>query len=636
MTSKHKKPIFKRLPFGVVSFVVVVVLVAGLLRNFNIFSPISSRATSIVYGNGSIELDKKYFQGGIENDTISTIAGSEVVVRLKYNNTSNTSAFAASINDTLPSGTSFKPGSLRNCYVDSSCIGLADGLFSGSSLQVAPHAGYFGYSTSHTSSNLELGRYKYIKLQTDGNSTQYSERTCNLRADNNALGGSPVTCSSGYFNQELMNVDISGNRYIKLQTDSINSTSNSERTCNLRADNNSGFGTPSFCVDRNTTNEAMVVDILGNRYLKLQTDSINGVPFSERTCNLRSDNNASFGSVGFCGGRNEQQLAMNIDMHDNSRGYGFIEYTMIIPTTISGLQGTNVSMSGDTWSLTDTALNTVDVVDCTTKYPTNWLRNITLSDAELRTDQDFTCNFTPQVCPVVFYDLDNNGVMDIGETNAPNQTLQLLRTDGTTLVDTVITNSAGTNCFNSLAGGGQEYRLRNPNPLTVYPTSGSNTRTIFISSNSNSQTVYFGYSIGSLTMTAPTTTTFDTRNTQSASQTSCAEINPITISDTRISNPGWSLTASIENFQDNTNNLQIPIANKLTMTPGNVSVTSGQTGPQSGSPKTVISTTDQASLASVGAGSGLGNYSLELDLCQQLDPYTPAGNFQTVITYTLI
>jgi hypothetical protein len=327
---------------------------------------------------------------------------------------------------------------------------------------------------------------------------------------------------------------------------------------------------------------------------------------------------------------------MNVDMWDGSRGGGFIEYKILISGSATGLLGTTPTMSGSFGSLNAPATQTVDIINCSTKNPTNWLRNLTLSDAELRTDQDFTCNYAPVICPVVFLDLDNDGVQDPGEINSAGRTIELLRADGTSLVTTTVTNSGGTNCFNQLAGGGTEYKVRNTNPLTLYNTTGGDTVSIVTSSSSTTTFAYFGYSAGTLTLSVPPTTTFQTRNTTTATQTTCAQINPIRVTESRINNPGWSLTATIENFVEPVQNNTINIANYLTMTPSQVTVESGQNGPLPGNQKTVTSTTDPVLLMEASSGAGLGVYKSDLGLCLQLGPYSPSGNFQSTIIYTLI
>jgi hypothetical protein len=628
----------KNSKFGTAFALVVVVCISSLGYWFY-NSQIRSSAESIVFGNGQISLDKKYISGDTEFDSISSVNGTTITVRLKYNNTANQSATAVSLVDFIPAQLALKSGSIKNCYADAACITIPDSVFSGNAIQIAPHAGYFGYPTTATQSNLELGRKKYVKLETDAlYALGFTDTACNLRAENTPNFDNPSFCVGTDHYQDIMNADISGNRYLKLQTDVQSSLPSgyTERTCNLRSDNISTFGSSPFCQDRDFHAEEMTADLLGNRYLKLQTDTIASIVHSEKTCNLRSDNNPSFGSPSFCGSRDTRAYSMNTDLYDPARAIGYIEYQMNIGPTVTGILGTNATMSGSFGSLTDTSLNTIDIINCDVKNPLNWLRNVTLSDAELRTDQDFTCNYQPKICPIVFLDLNNNGIKDSGETNSAGQSIELLRGDGTTVVTTLTTDAGGNNCFDSLAGGGTEYKIRNINPLTIYSTTGLNTKTTLVSSSTTTTTIYFGYSAGILTMTAPSTTTFQTRNTQTTSQTSCAAINPIQVTDSRITNPGWSLSATIDNFIAPAQQANISVSNKLSMNPGNINIISGQSGTQQGIGKTVVSTTDPVSIMYSGAGSGLGVYEIDLGLCLQLDPYTPAGNYQSTITYTLI
>jgi SdrD B-like domain/WxL domain surface cell wall-binding len=622
-----------------IALLITVVLCTTAIGYWFYSSQIRSAAQSVVFGNGQVMLDKKYISGDTEFDTISSVNGTTITVRLKYNNTASQSGTAATLVDSIPTQLSLKPGSIKNCYSESACVTIPDSVFSGNSMQIAPHAGYFGYSTTATQSNFELGRKKYVKLETDAlYALGFSDAACNLRAENTPNFDNPSFCLGTDHYQDIMNADISGNRYLKLQTDVQSSSPGgyTERTCNLRSDNILLFGSSSFCQARDLRVEEMTADLLGKRYLKLQTDTIGSVTRSEKTCNLRSDNDPSFGTPSFCGGRDTNVHSMSVDLYDSARGGGYIEYQMSVGSTVGGLLGTNVTMSGSFGTLIDTGLNTIDIINCDVKNPANWIRNVTLSDAELRTDQDFTCNYQPKICPVVFLDLNNNGAKDSGEANSAGQSIELLRNDETTVVTTLITDAGGNSCFDSLAGGGTEYKIRNVNPLTIYPTTGSNIKPTLVSSSSTTTTIYFGYSAGILTMTAPSTTTFQTRNTQTTSQTSCANINPIQVTDSRITNPGWSLSATIENFSAPAQQANISVANKLSMNPGNVNIISGQNGTQQGLGKTVTSTIDPVSIMYSGSGSGLGIYEIDLGLCLQLDPYTQAGNYQSTITYTLI
>ncbi len=635
--SKLKNKQSKRIFFIIVCLLLA--LFGGVLFNL-LRSPIRSTAASIVFGNGLVSLDKTYLSGSAESGTISTLAGNELTVRVKYNNTANQSATGVTISDTLPPNTTLVTGSIKNCFSDAACATIPDSVVAGSNLQIAPLAGYFGYSSTATQSNLELGRYKYIKLQTDAMyNPGFSDITCNLRAENISGFGPENFCSSSDHYEDIMNVDITGSRYLKLQTDTQGSSGSpgfTDRSCNLRTDNNAAFGSFPNCENRDTRLDSMVTDLLGNRYLKLQTDSKSATPLHEITCNLRSDNDSNFGSPSFCSGRDTRVFSMNVDMWDGSRGAGYIEYKILISPSATGLLGTNLSMSGSFGSINVTATQTIDIINCDTKNPSNWLRTLSLSDAELRTDQDFTCNYIPVICPVVFLDLDNDGVQDPGETNSAGRTIELLRADGTTLVSTVVTNSGGTNCFNELAGGGTEYKVKNTNPITIYNTTEGDTVSVVTSSSSTTQYVYFGYSAGTLTLSVPPSTSFQTRNTTTASQITCAQIDPIRVTESRINNPGWSLTATIENFVAPTQNNTIEIANKLTMLPGIITVESGQNGPLPGNQKTVISTTDPVLLMEASSGGGLGVYKSDLGLCLQLEPYSPSGDFQSIVVYTII
>jgi SdrD B-like domain len=643
MFNKNKNNKRFRLPFRVekrLQVVVGIFLLGGLLAGLGFYfyyTRKNANAASIAYGNGLVELNKKYVQGSTESSTISSISGGPVIVRLKYNNTANQSTTGTTISDTLPSGFTYTTGSIKNCYADGACVTLSDTLVSGNNIQVAPLSGYYGYSTNATTTNLELGRKRYVKLQTDDiSSTAYSDVTCNLRADNNAAFGSPSFCGGSDEYKDSMNIDILGSRYIKLQTDDKSGDVYSERTCNLRADNNAAFGSPVFCDNRNNRLESMVTDILGNRYLKLQTDSLSSVINSERTCNLRSDNSPAFGTPVFCTGRDTSTFQMTTDLYDGARGYGYIEYEMRSGSTQTGITGTSATMAGSFGSVTDNTSNTIDLIDCTYKYPSNWILNVTLNDAELRTDQDFTCNYNPKICPHVFVDIDANGIQGSGEANVSGQTINLYRADGTTLVSTLVTDSGGNVCFDSIAGGATVYNITNPNPLTAFNSTGGDTQQATIASNDATTIIRFGYTSGSLSLTVPPSVTFPTKSTSSKTETSCTDINPIEVIDTRIGQPGWSVTAVVEDFVVDNSTLTLRVADKFTGTPGSVTTVIGASGPQAGNAKTVTSTTDPFTVITAGSGDGRGTYRINEGICQQLDPYTPTAAYHTVITFTII
>jgi SdrD B-like domain/WxL domain surface cell wall-binding len=323
-------------------------------------------------------------------------------------------------------------------------------------------------------------------------------------------------------------------------------------------------------------------------------------------------------------------------MLDTTRGYGFIEYKIKSVSTAVGLYGTNVTMTGNFGTITAEAQRTIDIIGCGTRNPTNWQRNLTLGDAELRSDQDFTCNFTPKICPVVFNDLDNDGIQSVNETNVGGQTISLYREDGVTLVTTIVTNAAGTVCFDSIAGGGAIYKVENPNPITPYNTTGGNLKTVTIGSNDAITVVKFGFSSGTLALSVPVSVAFPASTTSSVTQTRCTEINPIQVTDTRGDQPGWSVTAVVDNFADLTNTKTLLVANKFRSEPGTLTVISGLSGPQVGNSKTVASPTDAFTLMSVGAGQGKGVYRLNQSICQILDPYTVSGDYRTIITFTII
>ena len=106
---------------------------------------------------------KLYEKNGQLYKSLDITAGEVVKVRNYYNNTTTSSVTAANITDSIPANFT-RVGNVTNNYVDAAPVTLNNNVFTGQNLSVAPGAGYFGYATdsSLTSSNLELGKFRYV------------------------------------------------------------------------------------------------------------------------------------------------------------------------------------------------------------------------------------------------------------------------------------------------------------------------------------------------------------------------------------------------------------------------------------------------------------------------------------------
>jgi uncharacterized repeat protein (TIGR01451 family) len=661
------------------------------------FKTLNSSAASINYAGGQISLDKKYLSNGQEVGNISTVSGAEITVRIKYNNTGNLSATGVQITDSLPMGFTYKSGSLKNCYIDLGCQTLSDGLFSLGNLAAGPTAGFLGVANTATTSFLDLGRFQYLKtagfqtLNLDSCDiwvTNNVASTANCLPTNSAkkqvlsTGNTNVPTSFDLPSGTVNTQSLSGYRYIKagalanldLDTCDIWTTNNASEIYNANGGTScaASGGVATFVDTGNNTNTTQndlprstvnTIDIVGNRYIRTGVYQ----DFALDTCDiwatnlpleLNNNSNPLCQLPGFATApvisldtnvttgtqvkvielpRNVGNMA-TIDTLDSTRGYGYLEYTMLVPATSVGLYGTNAAITGNFGTLSTSSTTTIDSISCSYRFPTGWLRtNITLSDAELRTDQDFTCNFHPRICPKVFVDVNGDGIKNGSDSFVANQTIFLYREDGTTLVFTLQTDAAGLLCFPDVAGLGTVYKVTSANPLTTFNTTGGNTKSVTTASADSINDVLFGYSNGSLTLSVPPAVTFPSKNTTSITQTTCTNISPIQVTDTRFANSGWSLTAVVDNFQvpsDYTKTLAV--GNHFTGTPGSLSVTSGDTGPQPGSAHTVSNPFDPFTVATGPIGNAKGIYTIPEGICQVLDPFTVNGAYQTTITFTLI
>jgi uncharacterized repeat protein (TIGR01451 family) len=645
---------------------IILSIAIGLSFYLSFSNKNTASAASIAYANGQVSLDKKYFQNNNEVTSLSTIPNGEVTVRVKYNNSGDQAALNSLITDTIPNNFSFVTGSLKNCYVDIACVGLNDSLINSGILSASPGAGYFGnLSNSGSVMDLEMGKKSYLQLvecvESSTNSTvntfniNSSVRFANTTATN--LPAITPNCASSQtisFSY-VQTLALTGNKYLHFvecletfpgsDTSSFNINS-SNRTTNISTSNTSTL-TPS-CTSNQVVNSPNIktLQTFGNRYLHIvecfetsiagdvNTFNINSPSL---TANTTSNNDPTL--IPECTSVNNnitESAVQTFDMLDTSRGYGFMEYKIKASSTATGQYGTNVTLTGNFGTITATAEKTIDIIGCNTRYPANWQINLSLTDAELRSDQDFTCNYIPKICPVVFNDLNNDGIQSSNETNIVGQTINLYREDGVTLVTTLVTDLAGAVCFDNIAGGGTIYKVANLNPITQINSTGGNIKTVNIGSNSATTSVKFGYSSGALSLAVPPSVTFPSSVTSSASQTKCTEVNPIEITDTRGNQPGWSVTGVVDNFADIGNTKTLFVANNFRSEPGSLTIVTGLPGPQLGANKTITSTTDPFSVISVGSSAGQGVYRLSQSICQTLAPYTPAGDYKTVITYTII
>jgi hypothetical protein len=124
-----------------------------------------AEATPPITAADTIKFEKKYVKGSnlsaTEVDNIFVNGGSQVPVRLKFTNSTDHSALNASITDTITPGATVVPGSFQTCISEFACVSIPDPSIVGNSFSIAPYAGKLGWAPNATTSNLELGRLVY-------------------------------------------------------------------------------------------------------------------------------------------------------------------------------------------------------------------------------------------------------------------------------------------------------------------------------------------------------------------------------------------------------------------------------------------------------------------------------------------
>jgi hypothetical protein len=276
--------------------------------------------------------------------------------------------------------------------------------------------------------------------------------------------------------------------------------------------------------------------------------------------------------------------------------------------------------------------------------------NVSLGDAELRTDQNFTCAYNARICPVVFSDTNNNGIKDTGEIIFRGVEVQLTNTAETTVFYNETTDNGENACFAPLSDG-ETYHVRIPNlvngnisnwPSTIITTTGNtptspNIQQYTVSTTTGTQIAYFGFSPGAITFNVPTSVVFPDSETKNIEQTTQTVVNPIVVNDTRGSITGWSITGVVENFVSVDNLATIPVANGFTSTPGNITINSGTTtGITAGALKTVTSSTNPFTVFQGQNNNGVGQFSISQGISLKIPPVTPSKDYRSVITYTLV
>jgi uncharacterized repeat protein (TIGR01451 family) len=679
------------------SRLVVISLAAGgtfLLFQYNSNTLVSKAANSVVFSSGQVSIDKKYYNGVSEVESLSVNTNASVTVRLKYNNTGNSSANTAKITDSLPAGFNLVTGSVKNCYSDLSCVNLNDNLFAAGSLSVAPAAGYFGNVTNNTlsTSNLEMGKKKYIKVvscqETNGDGDWFSPSGSDGAGGTLGVSNSPLAVTltqmqantpgycSGVGESFVAGVFLArGNRFIhevKCQSstpvpyfgDWKIPLNNNVQSVSLGVNNLSTplnhsdilYETPSYCIDSGETFLSQVLDNLNKRYIHQvkcvdpvffgdmyipgNPDGVGGTLGLGNTATLLTKTQIQITEPTFCTG-GSQTFESNVqDSLDANNGYGYIEYRMTATAT-GGLFGTDASMSGSfsNTDISDPAPFSISVgtdLVCPYIFPANGVRNITLGDAELRTDQDFTCNYVAKICVTVFQDNNSDGVQNGVESRLGGITVKLLSQDGLTEIYSISSVTSGLQCFEPLLNN-KIYKVQVINPPSPNSTTGGNVKEVGVTYQTGTNNIAFGYSVGSISLTAEETVTLGSIPISSTPQEVCTTIHDIQVVDTRNYKPGWSVTATVNNFVDSTNSSNtIPVAGRVELKPKTVTIVSGNsTGISPGQTRTISSTTDSVSVFAASSDNGLGTFKTDMDLCLTVPAFSKLGQYYTTVNFVV-
>jgi hypothetical protein len=150
--------------------------------------------------------------------------------------------------------------------------------------------------------------------------------------------------------------------------------------------------------------------------------------------------------------------------------------------------------------------------------------------------------------------------------------------------------------------------------------------------------VFFGYANGALILNVPPFIALPTLKIASVDAFTTADISPIQVIDTRLSNPGWTLTATISDFVARDQNaFSIPVSNKFRNLPGSIVSNSGQTGGLAvGDQKTITSTSDPMSIFRGNSGASLGDFQISTNIRLTVPAFSRSANYETQYVYTII
>jgi hypothetical protein len=389
----------------------------------------------------------------------------------------------------------------------------------------------------------------------------------------------------------------------------------------------------SYILDSLPSNFDLVAGSLKNCYNSNPCVSLNNNLFNASDLRVAP-------AAGYLGNATDNTLLQSDLVADTD---GYIEYQMEVQDAAKGQTvGTIVSFISSGNTITDSAEFSIAVsgLICSYLNPDPSQRSISLGDVELRTDQDFTCNFVPRICPAVFLDLNANGIINGAEVLEDGVVVELYDQTELNLIDSLTTTDIlNQTCFEEL-GGNTSYRVKIPSPLTPYSTTGGNVVEVTTAQSSSLINVYFGYgSGGTLSLQMPPGVSFTGLSVSSEDQLSDTDVNPIKVTDFRLGSQGWTVTCNFSrDFELLSNPAQtLPIANRLSNRPQNFQNNGGEiTSISLGNNTTVPATGNSFSMVQAGVGSGSGVTDIATNLEYNLPAFSLAGEFQTSLVCTVI
>ncbi len=402
----------------------------------------------------------------------------KVLFRVWYKNNLNFAVSNSRLNLTLPAKLTLDAQTpITNCLLPANSTtplcstdsvqiggGLSSSIVSGSNITVSPSAGLFGQSNSQAAGTLDMSRFRYAHLQSCSNG---SSRFYILNTFNNSPTQSPLensTCNTtfgaGFSNGQVESIDLIGRNYLHNQSCNNGTVrgyypglaNNSQALAPLTtAQCQSKFGA-SFASPQD-----QVTSILGQRYGQVQSCTNGSVNIyltttfnsSSTATSLTNGQCESLVGIGFSAS-NSTTADLYSSSLNNSRGYvqfslsktDKIEETITISKSTASLSGDGVTTDRPSQDLSINFVNAGEF-KCPYLEPLGGLRNVQLSDAEFRTDQDFYCNYESKICPAVFFDEDNDGQLDQTETLEANQEFNLLDGQGNQ-IESLLSNAPTT------------------------------------------------------------------------------------------------------------------------------------------------------------------------------------------------